>query len=308
MPTSLKSWTEIRASGPEAGRDEAIAILVGAGSGAVIESVRSVGDASDEKQAQALTASLPLGATEELSVLRVGLKAIGWAITLSTIKERDWSHAWRHGMRPIRLSVPRGIEGSGLLIHTSWSRAIKKFGEAEVIIDPSMAFGTGTHSTTKMCLKALVRLHCCDDGARAGGSILDVGTGTGILMIASMKLGADKALGLEIDPVAMSVARANIRTNGVKARLSNLPLPKIDEKFSIITANLFCEELRRLGPELVDRLDSKQGYMVLSGILREQAPVVVSSYRGLGMRVFKKLVEGEWACLVLCRSAGKGGL
>jgi len=313
-------WTEIRASGPGAGKDAAIACLIGAGSGAVIESSRSAGSplpsmGGKTMGEKTLTACLSEGAGTALFSLTEGLKALGWSATIRTIKDRDWSVAWRAGIRPVRVSY-RGVGGKdakGLFIKTGWSRALKRPDEIELIIDPSMAFGTGTHPTTKMCLKALAVLLGGPAGASIKGPILDVGTGSGILMIAALQLGATGALGLEIDPLAIKVARKNLKVNNVKARLSDKPLSHVREKFSIITANIFSEELRRLAPWLVGRLWRGQGYIVLSGLLREQAPPIVSLYRGLGMRVFKRFVSREWACVVLSRSADydeerKGGL
>jgi len=307
LPVVTKRWTEIRASGPGAGKDAAIACLIGAGSGAVIESSRSAGSplaSMGEKimGEKTLTACLPDGAGGALFSLTEGLKALGWSAATTTIKDRDWSLAWRAGIRPVR--VPKRATGCmGLFVHTSWSRALKRPDEAEVIIDPSMAFGTGTHPTTMMCLKALVTLLGGPAGASIKGPVLDVGTGSGILMISALQLGATGALGLEIDPLAIKVARKNLKSNNVTARLSDKPLSRVREKFSIITANIFSEELRRLAPELVGRLRREKGYIVLSGLLREQAPPVVSFYRGLGMRVFKRFVFREWACVVLSRGA-----
>ncbi len=315
MPTAFKSWTEITARGPAGRKDEAIGLLVSAGSGAVIESNRSACDSPESAREKFLTACVAGGAVDALASLGEGLRALGWTMALSTIEDRDWSVAWRAGMRPIRLPFrgrrgDKGGGGRGLLVRTSWSKAVKRFGEAEVIIDPSMAFGTGSHPTTKMCLKALVMLLGGQVNATAKGRILDVGTGSGILLIAALKLGATGAVGLEIDPLAMKVARNNLRTNNVKARLSRNSLSHIRGTFNIITANLFSEELRRLAPELVGRLgrgpDKQGGYLVLSGILREQAPGLVSAYRGLGMRVFKRFVSQEWAALVLCPEKREG--
>ncbi len=309
MPVATKRWTEIRASGPEAGKDRAIACLIGAGSGAVIESSRSAGSPLAFTGEQALTACLPEGAERALASLADGLKAIGWSAAIKTIKDRDWSVLWRAGIKPVRVSCSgsRGKDARGLFIKTSWSKALKRPGETEIIIDPSMAFGTGSHPTTRMCLKALATLLGGPSVASAKGPILDVGTGSAILMIAAMRLGATRALGLEIDPLAIRVARKNLKRNNIRARLSSSPLSNVREKFSIITANIFSEELRRLAPGLVDRLGSAQGYIVLSGLLREQAPPIISLYRGLGMRVFKRFVSREWTCIVLVRGKDMGG-
>jgi len=304
-----KKWVEITASGSLAAKDAAIAALISAGSGAVIESEAFAGKAAVKtpevlpEGETCLRASLPddcTAGTAAIASLEKKLHALGWQMATSTTLDRDWSVAWRGGIRPVRVRY----KGRGFFIHTSWSKALKKRDESEIIIDPSMAFGTGTHPTTKMCLKALLMLLGGNAPLVRGGALLDVGTGSAILMIAALKLGVSSALGLEIDPVALRVARVNLRINSLKARLSNRPLTKTGEKFSIIAANIFSEELRRLGPEIAGRLSDKGGYIVLSGILREQVPAVVSTYRGLGMRVYKKIVNGEWACIILTRCGG----
>lgn len=320
---------EITLRGPLATKDEAIGLLIKAGSGAVVEGEffngnRPTSGALHGKRAESgmLKASVPAGQcrggagkgnTEGavLDALREDALAIGWEMDLNLTKDRDWSQCWRGGIRPVRLSY----RGCGLLIHTSWSRAQKKQGETELVIDPSMAFGTGTHPTTRMCLKALLMLLGNNNNMVRQESVLDVGTGSAILLIAALKLGASRALGLEIDPMALKVGRDNLKINHVRARLSGSPLSSVTQKFTIITANIFSEELRRLAPELVGRLDSaadkKGGFIVLSGLLREQVPAVLTAYKGLGMRVYKKLVDREWSCLILQRKnaagEGKGG-
>lgn len=305
MTAPVRRWVEITLRGPLASKDEAIALLIRAGSGAVVESNRSAGQTAENTQVQTLTASLAEEEVERgantLSTLGESFKAMGWDMSLAVIKDRDWSVAWRAGVKPVRLRY----RGQGLLVRTSWSKAQKKPGEAEVIIDPSMAFGTGTHPTTRMCLKALLMLHVIRGEAFAEDRLLDLGTGSGILLIAALKLGLTRGLGLEIDPLALKVARSNLKRNNVKASLSGAPPGRVRGKFSIITANVFSEELRRLGPELLGLLElashKDRGFIVLSGILRGQAPAVVATYRALGMRVYKKFVSGEWICIILQR-------
>jgi ribosomal protein L11 methyltransferase len=252
-----------------------------------------------------LEAALPASMAEELRDLEKRLLSIGWSITTSTEKERDWSVAWRAGLRPVRIACPGG-RGRGLLVRASWSGARPRKGEAEVIIDPSMAFGTGTHPTTRMCLRAILWILGGSGGPMTEGPMLDVGTGTGILMIGALKLGVSSALGLDIDEAALKVARKNLRANNVRARLSALPLSRQRGRFALITANIFSEELKRLAPEIVARLGPAPSFVVLSGILREQAPGVVEVYRGLGLRVEKRFFSGEWACVVLGRGAARG--
>ncbi len=309
------AWTTIIARGPASGRDAAGALLFMAGSTAVIEARLSADSPAAGSYGgpgapmATLEAALPVSMAEELEDLEKRLLALGWSITTSTEKERDWSVAWRAGLRPVRIACPGG-RGRGLLVRASWSGARPRAGEAEVIIDPSMAFGTGTHPTTRMCLRAIIGLLGGSFGPMAAGHkvtgpMLDVGTGTGILMIAALKLGVSSALGLDIDEAALKVARKNLRANNVRARLSALPPGRQRGRFSLVTANIFSEELKRLAPEIAARLGPAPSFVVLSGILREQAPGVVEVYRDLGLRVEKRFVSGEWACVVLGRDMAK---
>jgi len=302
-------WTTIRARGPAECKDEAGALLFAAGSSAVVEARLSaaspLASLKDGPKATAtLEAALPASRIEELRDLEKKLLGLGWSISTSTEKERDWSLAWRTGLRPVRIACPGG-RGRGLLVRASWSGARPRAGETEIVIDPSMAFGTGTHPTTKMCLRAVLYLLGGMSGPRVEGPMLDIGTGTGILMIAALKLGGCPALGTDIDPLALKVARKNLRLNNVSGRLSALPLGRQRGRFSLVTANIFSEELKRLAPGILARLGPAPSFVVLSGILREQAPGVIERYRGLGLRVVKKSYSGEWACVVLER-AGQG--
>jgi len=313
-----RSWLEIIASGPAAVKDEVVSLLISAGSGAVVEGVLSAASppvgAPGAGFGAELRAALPATWTEDIGRLREVLLHLGWSMTTSTTIERDWSLAWRQGLRPVRVSRrgPPGDKGRGdrgtrgILVHASWSGAVARPGEVEVIMDPSMAFGTGTHPTTKMCMRALLWLPGGPEGPLAGGTMLDVGTGTGILMIAALKLGAVSAVGLDIDPTALKVARRNLSVNNVTARLGGRPLSRVRGKFSIITANIFSEELRRLAPRLVARLGRGPSFLVLSGMLREQVDGVVSAYSDLGLGVVKRFVDHEWACVVLGRKGQRG--
>jgi len=298
------SWISIRAKGPLSRKDEAGALLLAAGSSAVVEARLSAASppagtplADPLREAQ-LEAAVPASRREALQGLRERLRGLGWTFETSLAEDRDWSVAWRAGLRPVRIACPGG-RGKGLLVRASWSKARPRTSEAEVVIDPSMAFGTGTHPTTKMCLRAITWLLGSKDGPLVKGAMLDMGTGTGILMIGALKLGIASALGIDTDPVALKVARKNLALNNVRARLSARPLAAKGRAFSLITANIFSEALKDLAPALVARLGPRPCFVILSGMLREQARGVEEVYRDLGLRVVKRPVSGEWASLVL---------
>jgi ribosomal protein L11 methyltransferase len=165
-----------------------------------------------------------------------------------------------------------------------------------------MAFGTGSHATTRLCVGELIEVL-----AGAGGrglSVLDVGCGTGVLAIAAVKLGAGKAVGTDIDPMAVRAARRNVRANGVKALMTERPVEKVSGRFDVVVANILSGELVRLAPELVKKT-AHGGLLILSGILVTEAAHVAGVFVDAGMEPGKRRVLGEWAALVLRRPAGR---
>ncbi len=308
-------WIEITATGPGQRSAEASAALIRAGSPGVLEVVnggaskvgslltRSEWEAEepDDTIAAAATVSLKayLHANEPAMVgaLQKELKRLGWSFSTEPFKDRDWSVKWRQGLKPVRVSSM----GSSVIIKPSWCRAAVRPGDVVIEMDPGMAFGTGSHATTKMCLKALKTLLASKKGLRT--SVLDVGTGTGVLAIAAMKLKAKKAVATDIDPVALKVARGNIRANRVSVTLSRRPVKKVPGLFSIVVANILAGELIRLSPALASKV-MPGGYLVLSGILREEAATVAEAFEAAGLRLTKRYLSGEWAALVLSKPPG----
>ncbi|MFQ5464846.1 MAG: 50S ribosomal protein L11 methyltransferase [Thermodesulfobacteriota bacterium] len=308
-----KTWIELRATGPAASGDIASALFIEAGSPGVSEGfTRPAGDVvlaaspAEEVEPSAggrggeaeLTAYLPEAAGAELEGLSAKLSPLGWSFTVSTYVDVDWSVKWRAGLRPVRVSA----HGRTLLIKPAWSRARPGPGTIEVIIDPSMAFGTGTHATTKLCLRAIMRI--LHGGGRApAGEVLDVGCGTGVLAIAAVKLGAVRAVGVDIDPVALRVARANVRKNGARVTISSLPAERVRGRFSLVAANILSGELLRLAPALFRKV-RPGGRLVLSGILDGEAERVGAAYGALGLRRVKTLTSSGWAAMIFEKDPG----
>ena len=200
------------------------------------------------------------------------------------IPERDWGEEWKKGLGPI--SVGR------LFLRPSWVDAAPPPGSAEVVLDPGMAFGTGTHATTSLCLGAIDQFLA----RRPGASVLDVGTGSGLLAIAARKLGAGRVAANDNDPVAVDVAAENAARNGVALELTGAPPSAIPGTFDLVVANILANVLVELAPDLVARL-APGGELVLAGILGPQEEEVAAPFRAAGLEPLPGMRRGEWSLL-----------
>ena len=169
---------------------------------------------------------------------------------------------------------------------------------AIVRLDPGVAFGTGSHPTTRLCLAWL------DENIRAGASVLDYGSGSGILGIAAAKLGAGMVVGVDIDPQALIAARANARTNGVVASYTDPDGLAPGATFDIVFANILSNPLKLLAPALLTRV-AAAGSLVLSGVLQRQAGDVMDAYRAADPALALEVWRGDdgWVCLAGTRPA-----
>ncbi len=308
-PFVRNDWMEIRASGPEERKDEAACLLVASGCPGVLEedgcamavvlAAHSLSVAepvgAPRRSTASCTAYLAAKDLHALPALKESLKKIGWRMASSPYAEEDWSLKWRQGMRSMRVSC----RGSSVVVKPTWGRAKISDGEAVVEIDPGMAFGTGAHPTTKLCLKAILRI-LKDDGAAPKG-LLDVGTGSGVLAIASARLGVKKVVAVDIDPVAVRTARANARRNGAGISVSNTPVERLKGLYPVVVSNILAGELSRLSRHIAKRV-AKDGRLILSGILKGEEDGVVRAYEPLGLRLLRTYTSGEWAAIVLVKA------
>ncbi len=220
---------------------------------------------------------------EELRLL------LGAEPDLEELPIEDWSASWKQHFRPVH----RGR----VLIVAPWMHEPVPPGGVRVVIEPGLAFGTGDHPTTGMCLEGLdVFLQRDPDAA-----VLDVGTGSGILAIAARKLGAGLAVGTDNDPVALRVARENATANSTA--IDFRPEIPIGVEFDLVLANILANTLVELAPELM-RAVAPGGRLILSGILEGQVAEVEAAYPSL-RRAGPPTLEGEWACLEF--ESGKPG-
>ena len=211
-------------------------------------------------------------------------------ISISTIPDQDWMQKWKEGFEAVEI-------GKRMVVAPSWKLPTQNDGRVVIQIDPGMAFGTGTHQTTRLCLEAIERhWH--------GGSLLDVGTGTGILAIAAVLLEpASRVVAIDVDPQAVEVACENLAINGVADYIelrAGQPADLVAQEFDIIVANLTAEVIIAVAYELVGCLASK-GKMILSGILYELAVDVESALVARGLTIIERNAGGEWCALVAAR-------
>ncbi len=234
--------------------------------------------------ASAEEASLGQG-LEILRAAGVDVGAGNWAV--ERVKCEDWSESWKKHFSPIEV-------GDRLLVKPEWEEIEPKLGQAVVILNPGMSFGTGHHATTLFCLKQLAE--CMPVGG--GKSLLDAGAGSGILAISAAKLGYAPVEAWDFDPVAVGVARRNTEQNGLAQALAfeNRDLTKMPpggRQFDVVCANLMSELLVAEKSKLASWL-APTGRLVLAGVLLEQFPQVEAAFCGLGMEVVAAESLDEW--------------
>ncbi len=234
--------------------------------------------------ASAEEASLGQG-LEILRAAGVDVGAGNWAV--ERVKREDWSESWKKHFSPIEV-------GDRLLVKPEWEEIEPKLGQAVVILNPGMSFGTGHHATTLFCLKQLAE--CMPVGG--GKSLLDAGTGSGILAISAAKLGYAPVEAWDFDPVAVSVARRNAEQNGLGQTLAFedrdlTKMPPGGRQFDVVCANLMSELLVAEKAKLASWL-APTGRLVLAGVLLEQFAQVEAAFCGLGMELVAAESLDEW--------------
>ena len=208
-------------------------------------------------------------------------------IKTGSLPEQDWSKNWKKFFKPVQVT-PRFV------VKPPWSRIRPRKGQSSIDIFPGMAFGTGTHATTRLSIQALEEAI-----KKKGFCVLDVGTGSGILSIIAAKLGAKEVWGIDIDRVAVENARENVVKNGVSdiVRIRKGSMGDLRKRCDVVVANIDFKSLRRMRKPLLSRL-KKGGLLILSGILEQQKESIDRLYLGTGLlRRIKITQREEWVCL-----------
>ncbi len=247
-----------------------------------------------EHDSGTITAYFPGDTTQEqLQVILEEAKSWSAADSLSIAKvpDQDWVAQWKERLTPLRVT-PR------LVIVPSWQTYQAGPGEQVVVLDPGMAFGTGHHETTRMCLELL------DERLRRGwtSKVLDLGTGSGILAIAAARLGAGRVVASDIDPVACETAARNVDINALSglATVVDAEAGWTLGPYDLIVANLTAEDLSDLMPLIAENL-APEGAAVLSGILASRESIVARALTASDLRVTRRCGAGEWAALEVAR-------
>ncbi|MBB6729729.1 50S ribosomal protein L11 methyltransferase [Cohnella zeiphila] len=249
-------------------------------------------------------------ASEELAGLLRGLPEFGYdagdfTISVAEVREEDWADAWKKYFKPIAVS-------ERLTIKPTWEPYEPREDELIIELDPGMAFGTGTHPTTALCLRTL-------EGAIAGGeTVIDVGTGSGILAIGAMKLGAKRVLALDLDPVAISSASENIKLNGlqddVEVRLSDLlgvlqedgaGQRSVKPPVDLVVANILAEIILLFIADVMDVL-KPGGIYIASGIYKNKEDDVEAGLLAAGFEIVDRVRQDDWVAFVAGKPKGDG--
>ena len=208
------------------------------------------------------------------------------AVSQQGVQEQDWSECWKQYYKPFRA-------GQHLVIKPSWESWDAAPGDLIIELDPGMAFGTGTHETTAMCVEMIEKHY-------HGGKVLDVGTGSGILAIAAARLGADSVLGVDIDPMAVRVAQENVEKNGlakeIDIRQGDLVAGLDNVRCEFAVANILADVIALLAAPLKAHL-TENATFVCSGILKEREQDVVDVLTKNGYQLFDRMQKGDWVAL-----------
>ncbi len=236
----------------------------------VKDTLAHIASALDDLRANA--AGLPLGKLETL---------------VSNVDDEDWAENWKKQYKPFRL-------GRHMVVKPGWETFDAQPDDKIIEIDPGMAFGTGTHETTGMCVELI------EDYVKPGDMAIDIGTGTGILAIAAALAGAKDVLATDLDPVAVRVAAENVRINGfadvIRTRQGDL-LQAVDERANVVIANIIADVIAMLAQPVRAHIEDG-GLFICSGIARERSDFVIEALKAAGYQQPMDIREkGEWMAI-----------
>lgn len=300
--TSPKTWIEAEVRHPGALSEAVSYFFFEHGASALIQEDGDVDDGFTISKAGFEFSDVPADLQKETSAFLIELAGIfdldeAPKAVWNKVDQADWSEKWKENLDPIEI-------GERLVIKPTWRSVEARPGQVVIELDPGMAFGTGHHPTTLMCLEEIELFF----GADRPGPLktLDLGTGSGILAMAAALLSNQNVIAIDVDPETMPVAAENLSLNGLENRvaLSVGETGSIDEKFDLIVANIRLNVLILLSDELA-RLTAPGATVVLSGLLHDQADAVEREYRSAGFQTIKRRSMDEWTALVLENAAIK---
>ena len=299
-------WTQIKVKVKLERLDEAVAVMNMVSNYLQIEDYSDIdlktcyGDLIDEailnadKTVAYVSVYLPIdgGVADTLVFLRERFGALNpeAEITVSGVNEEDWANSWKAYYKPIKI-------GERIVIVPAWEKYSAEDGEIVVRMDPGMAFGTGTHETTRLVIKLLEKY------IKNGMRVADVGCGSGILAICASKLGAGECKAYDIDPVAVKVANENIKDSGltnVTCEVSDL-LKQVDKSggtYDVICANIVADIIIRMMPD-VGALMDENSVILASGIIVERSENVINGFEEHGFKIVERIDENGWCALAV---------
>ncbi len=304
----VKEWTQIKVHVPLSELDELVAVMSMINNNLMIEDYSDIdvnlktcyGDLIDEqilnadKTVAAVSVFVPSDRSymDDLAYIRqrIAELSLHGEIELVGVNEEDWANSWKQYYKPLKI-------GERIVICPAWESYRPAEGELVIRMDPGMAFGTGTHETTRLVIRLLEKY------TRPGCRMLDVGTGTGILAICASRLGADICRAYDIDPTAVRVARENIADAG----LTNVTCDPSDllgqvslegGKYDLICANIVADIIIRMTPD-VDRYLADGGVLLASGIIAERCDDVVKAFEANGFCIVEKRTDNDWCGLAV---------
>lgn len=305
---TIKEWTQVRLTVALADLERASAIMSMIDNNLMIEDYSDIdlksvyGDLIDEsllnadKTIASISVFIPCekSPTEAMSFIhdRMSDSGIEGKIEVIGVNEDDWANAWKAYYKPIRI-------GKHMVIVPAWERFEPKEDDIVVRMDPGMAFGTGTHETTRLVIELLEKY------VKKGDRMLDVGTGSGILAICASKLGARECKAYDIDPVAVRVARENVKDSGlsnITCDVSDL-LRGVDRTggtYDIITANIVADIIIRMSPDIGELMHDGT-ILVTSGIITERRDEVVDALTKNGLEIVEVREDNGWCAVVVTK-------
>ena len=307
----VKQWTQIRVTVPLAELDDLVAVMSMINNNLMIEDYSDIdvnlktcyGDLIDEKilnaskDKAAVSVYVPSDRSymDDLAFIRqrTAELSIHAEVELVGVNEEDWANSWKQYYKPLKI-------GDRIVICPAWEDYTPAEGELVVRMEPGMAFGTGTHETTRLVIRLLEKY------TREGCRMLDVGTGTGILAICASRLGADICRAYDIDPTAVRVARENIKDSG----LTNVTCDQSDllkqvslegGAYDLVCANIVADIIIRMTPDVGKYM--KDGAVLLaSGIIAERCGDVVECFEQNGFKVVDMLTDNDWCGLAIMKA------